>query len=284
MEIQETNYEHIASTLNFELKIYDGLTKLIVQTTNRCHSIGVDPAYYDLLIGERDKEGKLKTQGLNQIKDKQARRLLKEVQDDPIWQDWLSKVPGVGPFIAAKLIRLYRYKFVAICSECKADLDDDFKCNVCKKSAKGMGNLEFRVELRDFPTISSWWHFMGRHNDESTGKMARRKSEEKSDWSSEGRRIGFLIKEAFNKFGSDHKYKAYAEKRKRYREGTHPDSTKGHRHNMAWNEAVKLFLSHFWQVARMLSDDPLTDPWCVAHGGHDKEHIIPPYYFNGNGG
>jgi hypothetical protein len=51
---------------------------------------------------------------------------------------------------------------------------------------------------------------------------------------------------------------------------------------MAWNEAVKLFLSHFWQVAHILDGLEMTLPWCVQHGGHDEKHIIPPYYFNGN--
>lgn len=109
-----------------------------------------------------------------------------------------------------------------------------------------------------------------------------RKKNERDTWSSEGRRLGFLIKESFNKYGSDHKYKAYAEKRKRYRESTHPDAKKGHRHNMAWNETVKRFLSHFWQVAHEIDGLPLTDPWSVAKGGHDPKHIIPPYYWNGN--
>jgi len=124
---------------------------------------------------------------------------------------------------------------------------------------------------------------MGRHVD-SNGKMPKRASGVTSDWSNTGRKIGFDIKESFNKLPSAHKYKAYAEKRKRYRELTHPDATKGHRHNMAWNEAVKLFLSHFWQVDHVLSGAEMTDPWCVKFGGHDKSSIIPPYYFNGNNG
>jgi hypothetical protein len=35
-----------------------------------------------------------------------------------------------------------------------------------------------------------------------------------------------------------------------------------------------------WQVAHILDGAKMTEPWCVQHGGHDKESIIPPYYFD----
>ena len=135
---------------------------------------------------------------------------------------------------------------------------------------------------------------MGRHNDPKTGKMPKRRKMSDDDdanpnnWNSTGRKIGYDIRESFNKLPSSHKYKAYAEKRKRKRLQTHPDATKGHRHNMAWNETVKLFLSHFWQVAHILDGhditDPAYDPWIYKKngGGHDRARRIPPYYFNGD--
>jgi len=278
-EYRHTDFTELAKTLNYNLKNYEGLTKQIVQTTNRAHSYDIDPAHEAILHGERDKSGKMKFQGLEQIKDKQSRKLHKLVDEWPVYSDWLAKIPGIGGYIAAKLIRLYYFKFIAICKDCGADLDDDFICIVCKKKAFGMGNLLHRVELRDFPAISSWWHFMGRHND-GTGKMPKSRKGEMADWSHAGRKTGFDIKEAFNK--QDNLYKRYAEKRKAYRRNTHPDATKGYQHNMAWNETVKLFLSHFWQVARTLDGLPLTDPWAIKHGGHDKSSIIAPYYWDGN--
>lgn len=283
----ERNYDEIAKELNYELSNYEGVKKQIVQIKNRAQSYGIDPDNESLLNGEKDKEGKLRFQGLEQIKDKQSRKIMKLVKDWPIWEEWLAEVPGIGPYIAGKLIRLYYFRFVPTCQKCGSDLDKDFTCIDCGEKAKGMGNLEYRIELREFPTISSWWHFMGRHID-GNGKMPKRKAgckpQDDSDmrWSSDGRRLGYDIKEAFNKFKNGHRYKEYAEKRKGYRRNTHPDSTDGHRHNMAWNEAVKLFLSHFWQVARTLDGLPLTEPWSVAHGGHDPKSIIPPYYWNGD--
>ena len=46
--------------------------------------------------------------------------------------------------------------------------------------------------------------------------------------------------------------------------------------------SMKLFLAHFWQVAHILDGEEMTQPWSVAHGGHDESHIIAPYYFNGD--
>ena len=278
-----TKWTEVASELNYAVKNYQGLTKMIVQISNRAHAYGIDPEFEELIHGKYGKTGKQKLQGLEQLKGVAARRIERILKDFPIWTDWLANVPGIGPAIGGQLIALYYFKSIPICQKCGADLDGDFKCPVCHAEAAGQGVLKYRIELRDFPHISGWWHFMGRHV--VNGKMPKRRKMDDDDeanpnnWSAPGRVLGHHIKESFNKMPSSHKYKAYAEKRKQYRLGTHPDATKGHRHNMAWNEAVKLFLSHFWQVARTLDGLPLTDPWCVKFGGHDTGSIIPPYYF-----
>ena len=283
----KTNWTEIASELNYSIKNYAGLTKQIVQVTNRAYAYGIDPKNEELINGKHDKSGKMKMQGLESLKGIAARRINRVLKDFPIWEEWLVNVPGIGPAIGGQLVSLYYFKSVPICPKCGADLEN-FDCPICRTAAKGQGVLKYRIELREYPTISSWWHYMGRHNDK-TGKMPKFRKlnpgEDAADrdvWNSTGRKVGFDIKESFNKFASSHNYKAYAEKRKRYRANTHPDATLGHRHNMAWNETVKLFLAHFWQVAHILDGLEMTQPWCVQFGGHDEKAIIPPYYFNGN--
>lgn len=281
----ERNWNEIASELNYAIKNYQALTKMIVQTMQRAYAYGIDPTDEPMIHGTKNKKGEVKSLGLEALKGQAARRIEKVMKDFPIWTDWLENVPGIGPAIGGQLIALYYFKSIPLCQKCGADLED-FKCPVCKEEAKGQGVLKFRIELRDFPTISSWWHFMGRHVVD--GKMPKRRKQRDDEefnpnqWSGLGRKLGFDFKESINKQKSDHKYKAYAEKRKKYREMTHSEATKGHRHNMAWNEAWKLFLSHFWQVAHILDGQEMTQPWCVQHGGHDAAHIIPPYYFNGD--
>jgi len=279
----EPKWTEIARDLQYSVKNYVGLTKMIVQIMQRAHAYGIDPANEELLIGKKAKEGSY--QGLESLKGMASRRIEKVLKGFDLWTDWLVNVPGIGPVIAGQLIALYYFKSVPVCQKCGADLEE-FTCPICKADSKGQGLLKFRTEKRTFPTISSWWHFLGRHVVD--GKMPKRRKqreddeENPNDWSNVGRKLGYDIKESFNKFPSSHKYKAYAEKRKQYRLNTHPDATKGHRHNMAWNEAVKLFQSHFWQVAHILDGEEMTQPWCVQFGGHDPSSIIQPYYFNGD--
>lgn len=297
LEVTESMGE-LAKEIQFAVRTYDGITKLVVATKQRL--VAMNPGkdsdelykHCHILNGVQKQDGTAKSQGLEQVKDRITRDIRKLVQDFPLWYQYLENVPGIGPAIGAKLILLWYFRFVPVCSKCGGNLekrengdgDMGFECIHCHSRAKGDGVLNHRVEKRDFPTISAWWHYMGRHNDPTTGKMPKFKKgvkgEDRDTWSAIGRKLGFDIRESFNK--GNPKYKAYAEKRKKYRLGTHPTASKGFRHNMAWNETVKLFLSHFWQVARTIDGLPLTETWAVKHGGHDRESIIEPYYFNGN--
>jgi len=278
----EPRWTEIASDLSYAVKNYVGLTKMIVQIANRAQAYGIKPGHEELLIGRIDKSGEPKTRGLESLKGIAERRIGRVIKDFPLWAEWMINIPGIGPVIGGQLINLYYFKSIPVCPKCGADLED-FTCPICKTEAKGQGVLKYRTELRDFPTISSWWHFMGRHVVD--GKIPKRRKQKEDEeinpnkWSAVGRKLGYDFKESTNKKGG--LYKEYTLKRKQYRQETHPDATKGHRHNMAWNESWKLFLSHFWQVAHILDGLPLTDPWAFAHGGHDQESIIPPYYWNG---
>lgn len=283
-------WKEIAGELNYCIKNYVGLTKQIVQVRNRAHAYGIDPRHEELINGKYDKNGKMKMQGLESLKGRANRRIGQVLKDFPIWNEWLVNVPGIGEAIGGQLVALYYFKSVPICPKCGADypIGEDgryeFKCLVCKAEAKGQGVLKYNIYLRDFPTISSWWHFMGRNvvNGEVPTKGKIKKLGITHDWSAIGKKIGYDIKESFNKLPKTHKYRAYAEKRKRYRLETHPDVSPMHRHNMAWNETVKLFLAHFWQVAHILDGLEMTQPWCVQHGNHDESSIILPFYFNGD--
>lgn len=278
------NLNEIAGELNYAVRNYAGITKQIVQIRNRAHAYGINPDHEELIYGRKGKDGKLKMQGLESIKGMASRKIGRIIKDFPIWNEWLEHVPGIGPAIAGTLIRLYYYKSIPTCNKCGEDMPAKEKgkawlCTGCNTDAKGMGIIKYRMQLREFPSISSWWHFMGRANDPVTGDIPKKKRGEQIDWNPDGKKLGFDFKESVNKFNSDHHYKKFAEMRKKYRTRTHPDATKGHRHNMAWNEAWKLFLSHFWQVEHVLSGSEMTEPWCVQHGGHDKSSMIPPYYF-----
>lgn len=268
--------EHVSQTLEFMTaerlsyltKTYDSITESIAKSRQRLCALGADrDAKYDLPIQE-----------MESTKGKITRLMEKELALFPVWSQWLEKVPGIGPFIGAKLIMLYNYRHIPICQDCGGDLekvDKGFICKDCAKSARGEGVLKHRTERRDFPNISKWWAFMGRHTVE--GIMPKRKAGMVSNWSSEGRVITFLAGESFNKQGEDHHYKAFLLKRKAKQAAAHPEWTKGHIHNAAKNETVKLLLAHFWQVSRTLEGLPTTAPYAGTILGHTG--IIEPFYW-----
>ena len=50
--------------------------------------------------------------------------------------------------------------------------------------------------------------------------------------------------------------------------------TKDHLHKMAKRYAGKIFLQHLWVKWREIEGLSVTQPWVIAHGGH--EHYIEP--------
>lgn len=270
--------ETVVKGLAFLCRAYDNIVKAKVSIKNRCASYGFgeDAKYQDEI------------QVLEKLQGQISRKMEKDLALWPVWSEWLKNLPGIGAFIGANLILLYYYKMTPVCPKCNAKLTEkeveengktlnQFWCPDCERAVKGDGNLSYRVDEKDFPHISGWWKYMGRHVID--GQAARRKKGVKSDWSTKGKVVGFQVGEQFNRqTAADHPYKAFLLGRKAYREGTHPDASKGKRHAMALNETIKLFLSHFWIVARVLDSKSVTNPWIIEHGGH--RDLIYPFFMS----
>lgn len=263
MNIPEGVIEH----LNYMAKTYDGFNKMLTEMKNRLHALNKDAR-------PKDQE---EIDGLEKIKSALSRRISKELEYWPIWTEWLVNVPGVGPAIGANLILLYYYRFAPACPVCGTVVEKTegtFFCPACEKSIKGDG-VAYEIQERDFPNVSKWWAFMGRKIED--GKMTKRAKGKVQTWSSKGRLVGFQVGDQFNR-RKDSDYGRFLLERKAHREKTHPDATKGHRLNMARNEAVKLFLSHFWHVARTLDGKSTAGPYAEVVMGHTG--IIPPFYWD----
>ena len=299
----ETNEEYVKSLI-FMTRTYEGITSQISAAKNRTQSLMKERSLkHDSLIKE-----------MESLKGKIDRRIGKELVFYPIWNDWMVDVPGIGFTTAAKLIILYYFRMVSICPDCDTDLikkdvdgENTLFCETCQKSVKGLGNLRHRVEVKDFPRISSWWHYMGRHNVahcpecrkiivdnkcpnkdcdsfkqeimEPIYLMPKRQKKIQSDWSTPGRTVGHMISESFNKQKPDHLYRNYQIREKAKYAKRHEDWTKGHVHNVAWNNTVKLFLSHFWQVARSIDDLEVTLPY--INQKNPTHNLILPFYYDG---
>lgn len=271
------NAEHF----NYLVKTYEEFTSAITKTKQRLLSLPGDngDAEIDTLLkGQKAIDGKGKEDGLESFKQRATRELKERLVEFHIWDEWMKNIPGIGPFLAAKLIILYYYRFKPVCKECGGDFEkEDHKlvCVDCGKVAKD-GLLKHKTEIKDFPTISKWWAYMGRHTVD--GVMPKRKKGEMANWSTPGRTLGFHIGDQFNRQSEGHPYKDFFLERKKKHARNHPDWTKGHIHNAAKNETVKLFLAHFWTVARTLDGKPVSAPYAGAIMGHTN--IIKPFYFD----
>jgi len=269
--------EDVIRDLNYLCKTYDGMNKLLVSTQNRIKALNP----------EANAKHQDEVKALDSIKGKVSRRIEKILEYYPVWTEWMEKVPGVGPYIGGNLVLLYYYRFVPVC-DCGSPVEkkevqkedgekfNTFWCPVCEKSIKGDGVLKHQIQEKDFETISAWWAYCGRYPVE--GKLPKRKKGVVSNWSSLGRKLGYDFSESVNKQKPEHLYKAFFLNAKKKRERTHPgDKQKGHRHNMAKNEVYKLFLAHFWTVARTLDGKKVTPPYAETILGHTG--ILEPFYF-----
>ena len=263
--------------LNYLVRTYDGVTKLITQTKQRIATLPGqvvdDPENEDILKGDRH------TEGLETVKGRLSREIEKElIASWDIWRLWLKMVPGIGPAIAGGLVMKYYFKFVPVCQKCGGDLEKNeggMKCLSCGKDAKKDGVLQYRKQRREFATISKWWAFMGRHTVE--GVMPKRKKGTVANWSTPGRTLGYQIGEQINRQGPESLYKRFLLERKAKHQKNHPEWSKGHVHNAAKNEAIKLFLSHFWVVAHEIEGLPVTEPYAGAIMGHTN--IVEPFFW-----
>ena len=264
------------SYLNYLIRTYKSITDMVAATKQRLRSLpGDHPIKFDRILHGEEKE-----EGLETVKGRVSRLIDKELPSWDVYNLWLKNVPGIGPVIAAELIMLYYYRHVPICKDCCTDLEDreeSYWCPSCEKSVKGQGNLDYRIEEKDFPNIAKWWAYMGR--DILDGGMRKKKKGTKQNWSAAGRKLGFMVGESFNKMKPEHEYKKIMLSQKAKYEKSQPEISKGWRHNKAKNNTVKLFLAHFWAVARELDGKSVTEPYAMVIMGHTG--YIKPFYFEG---
>jgi len=266
----------IVKRLSYLVKSYERITKVIAQTrqTGLAYGTLVEDADddVDLIL-----KGNGKEVGMLTVKGRLSREIEKELPQWDVWERWLKYVPGIGPAIGAKLILMFNYRSVAVCKDCGGMLEKEDKqliCQECGKTAKD-GLLKYRIERRDYATISKWWAYMGRHTVD--GIMPKRKSGELANWSTEGRTLGFHIGDQFNRQKESNPYKALLLEHKAKHQRNHPEWSKGHVHNAAKNEVVKIFLAHFWTISRTLEGKEVSEPYAGAIMGHTNI-IKPPFW------
>jgi len=280
--------EKIIKDLQYLVRSYEGIVKLNAGLKNRLRATNpdADPNTED---GIHD---------IHLVAGKFARRIEKALEPFDIWTHWLKGVPGIGPTTAGKLVIFYYYRFVPICEKCGGNLEkfekvnektgktfNVFKCKDCEKEAKGEGVTKHRIEEKDFANVSKWWAYMGCAVKD--GKLSHRAKGVVSNYPTKGKVLGFHVGEAFNRQTDKTPYGQYllAMKAKHLKKnddcpylGREEPWTKGHIHNAGCREAAKLFLSHFWHVARSLAGKSTEGPYVEVIKGHTG--IIPPYHWD----
>ncbi len=235
--------------------------------------MGLMQAFYDIQESRIATENRLRQifgsnekmiEGANQIslKRKQeenllAREIRKRLDEEPIWNNWLDNVRGIGEILAAGMLGYAGY---------------------CEK----------------FEKATALWHYFGLHVVD--GKAPKRQRGVSIDWNPNARMFAYRISDCLVKQGREYK-EIYDEHKKRYlaraekgelpcscnkkglenHKGKHYCQTKGHAHMMAMRAMVKLFLSHYWEVGRRLKGLEINEPYAMKYLQHDG-YIPPPNF------
>lgn len=181
-----------------------------------------------------------------------AKKIAADLKNYPIYTEFLTKIKGIGPALAAGLI-----------------------------TAVG--------DISRFDNVSNLNAYFGVHVKD--GACVRRKKGEVANWKSAGRvLICELIPDQFIK-GRTPVYRGiYDEEKEKSMKIMEEDQTKPkeqrrvhsklHAERRARRKVGKIFLHHFWKTWRELEGLPTPQPWPLALGGHSKE-ILPPTAFAG---
>ena len=269
-------------SLKRNVRDYESLTKLIAARKNRLGADGLDWKL-DNILGQENKVA-----GLSTIQRRLVTKIKADISDWPIWLEWGEIIPGLGAAACAgPLILGYYYKFNPICKDCGGNLkllknaeDDEKKtylCMECGKKSKGL--LKYDISIRDYPNISKWWTMCGRGDPKyKKRKTGCTEDEAKKAGTPRLKQAGYHTAKSFLKKKNKY-YDFYLEVKARY-QLNNPSWSKGKCDGFAQNNMVKLFLSHWWQIAREIDELPKTEPYAPTILGHTG--VIPPFYWNGN--
>lgn len=207
---------------------------------------GTMPAIKNRFWHAEDDDNKAFLDDLERTKNNLRKMIEVELKNYPIYTQFLSKIKGVGPALAAMLI----------------------------------GNTE---PIDRFDNHSNLCSYFGLTLD-GDGKARKRKKGEVANWNAQGKSlICELIPDQFIKHRTPVYREIYDEEKAKQiaiLEKSGHNGWKGHAERRARRKVGKIFLHHFWKEWRILEGLPVPQPWVLEHGGHSKE-ILPPTAYEG---
>jgi hypothetical protein len=208
--------------------------------------------------------------------------MLTSLKEHPVYP-WLSRVRGIGPTLACKLVARFDAE--------KADYASSFW------SYAGLGTVPGeRYKCEKCGLVRAWpvgTNVTGKHQSLSkgrcTGKLEkiagpedgvrcaqpRATRGEKRSYDAYAKKVCYLVGTSFLKAGGP--YEEHYRKHRARLEVERPGWADGRKHLTALRITEKLFLSHLWQVWREAIGLPTPDPWVMEHGGHDASTKIGPW-------
>jgi len=175
------------------------------------------------------------------------------LNDNVIFQEFLSEIRGIGPVLSAKLLKAF--------GDCS-----------------------------DYATVSSLWCHTGNHTVPSDADQSRKapKRHEGQRFNPDLRTLTWKVSDCLMKNNRGVYRECYdttKHRELRYLENNEPGSTveneygdkktvvesQGHAHNRALRKARKLFLSHYWEASRELTGQETQDTYAHSKLGHDNK-------------
>lgn len=158
------------------------------------------------------------------------------ISREEIWINWLAKVRGIGPVIAASLIKNFGY---------------------CEK----------------FQHVSSLWKYCGLHV--VNGKAPKREKGKKLDFRLSLRTFTWKISDSFVKQRTVPYrgiYDSEKERQLKLMENGAENAPKNKKHAdlRARRKAVKVFLQHYWKIGREIKKLPTDSPYAIEKMGHSN--------------
>jgi hypothetical protein len=219
-----------------------------------------------------------------QVMESEVKKIVKkEVQKYRIWSEWLKDVKGIGEPLVAVLIKHILNKTRAEYKDLYGGYywgPDPNKFNEANreellKKQEGTPTGVVRTGIICFPTRSALHAYAGLHV--INGKAAKRKQGQPANWNNFLKTKASLLADCIVKNGLS--YRAVYDNFRR-QEGE-KGLKAGHAHNRAMRHTIKIFLSHFWTVARLQEGLAVEAPYPfkkpeVLPSKSKHIHYIPP--------
>jgi len=157
--------------------------------------------------------------------------MAKLIQKEPIWNEFLVYIKGIGPILGVQLIKEFGY---------------------CEK----------------FDTVSKLWKISGQ--DVVDGKAPAREQGKKTHFDPKKRTLVWKIGESFIKSKTPYYRDIYDGEKARQlaRTGDNKPANQLHAHNRAARKMRKLFLAHYWEASRKIMGLPTRAAYAKEYLGH----------------